>query len=88
MVTSRDWRGQLSNCGVEDLDVVGDRVGPGVARAQLRGQGLTGLVGEDEERVEPEALLLGRGRLLLELRVHVDERGVEVQDHGVTGPRV
>ena len=53
VVALRDRRGELTQCGVKDLDVVGDRVGSGVARAQLGGQGLTRQVGEDEERVKP-----------------------------------
>ena len=69
---------QLLQGGVEDLDVVGGGVRPGVAGAELAGQGLPGGVEIDQQGMEPEPPLVGRCRLFL-LRVGVDQRPVEVE---------
>ena len=78
---------ELSDRLVEDVDVVRDRVGRGVARSQHRAQRLTGRICEAEHGVEAVAALEGGGGLLFGLGVHVDERGVDVEDDGV-GPVV
>ena len=81
MVAGSDPGGQLGDSCVEDVQVIGDRVRAGVARAQHRGECLAGLVGETEQRVEPEPALVGRARPLLVLGVDLDQRRVDVQHH-------
>ena len=65
---------------VEDADVVGDGVGPGVARAEHPRERLAGRVGETEQRVEPEPALVGRGGSILALGVDLDKGGVDVEE--------
>jgi len=61
--------GQLSQGQVQHGQVVSGGVAAGVTRAQDSGQGFaSGYVGaaeEDQQRVEPEAVLVGRGGVLL-----------------------
>lgn len=70
--------------------MVGGSARPGVARAQHRGECLTGGVEVGQQRVVPEPALVREGRPLL-LRVRADQGGVDT-DHvearvGVGGPR-
>ena len=72
--------GQLRQGGVEDGDVVGGGVRPGVARAQDPAQRLVGVVQKGEQRVVSVAALEVPGRLFL-LRVHLDQGGVQIDHH-------
>jgi len=75
--------GQLLKGQVQDREVVSGGVAAGVTRAQDPGQGFAsrnvGAVQEDQQRVEPEAVLVGRGRVLL-VTVGGQQRRVHVQD--------
>jgi hypothetical protein len=71
---------QLGDGGVHHCQLVDAGVGRGVARAQDAGQGLSRVVGEAEHRVEAEAALVVRGRLLLVLGVDLDQGRVDVED--------
>ena len=69
---------QLGDGIVEHDDVVGDRVGAGVARPQQPRECITGAVGEAQQGVESETPLVMRSGQLLVLRMDFDERRVDV----------
>jgi hypothetical protein len=75
--------GQLGKSVVQHGDVVGGVVRAGLARPEHRGQALPGatqaVVGEGQQRGEPEAPLEGGLRTFL-VRVRVDQRRVQVDD--------
>jgi hypothetical protein len=74
--------GQLGEGQVDDLDVVGGGVGAGVTRPQDAGQGFAGAilaVQVGQQRVEPEAALVGPGRTLL-WRVRLQQGAVHIND--------
>lgn len=71
--------GDLGQGLLENGDVIGSRVGPGVAWPQHSGQGSFGVVQEAQQRVVAEAAFIGGRRLLL-LGVAGDECGVDAQD--------
>ncbi len=73
---------QLGDGRVEDGDVVGRVVGPGVARPQQTGQCLLGLVEKDEDRMVPIAALVVRGGFFL-VGVRGEQRRVDVQGDGL-----
>ena len=75
--------GQLGQRHGQQLDMISGGVGPGVAGTQDPRQGFVGGVQEREQRMEPEPLLVVRGRALL-LRVGRHEGSVEV-DHVEAG---
>ncbi|KOT97337.1 hypothetical protein ADK87_19605 [Streptomyces sp. NRRL F-4711] len=71
--------GDLGQGLVQDGDVIGGGVGPGVARPEQTGQGFAGVVQEAQDRVVAEAALVSGSRMLL-LGVAGDQGGVDVQD--------
>jgi hypothetical protein len=81
--------GELRQGQVDQLDVVGGGVGTGVAWPQDPSQGLAGAVAvvqEGDQRVEPEATLVGPGRALL-WGVGIHQRAVDVDDQQPVGVR-
>jgi len=77
-VSDSDRSRSLSDGGVQDVQVVGHRLGPGVARTDHAGQRLTGGIGEAEHRVEAEAALVGGGGMLRPVGVELDQGYVDV----------
>ena len=86
-VTGCDLARQLRDRLVEDDDVVGDGVRPGVARTEHSREALTSPVGEDEERVEAPSTLVGRTGSGFVVGVDRDERGVDVEGDRVGSAR-
>ena len=85
-VTACDLSGQLGDRLVEDGQVV--RVVLAVALpGRSSAQRLAGRVGEAEHGVEAVAALVGGAGAFFVLGVHVDERGVDVEDDGVGARR-
>jgi hypothetical protein len=78
--------GDLRERRVQDLQVVGGGVAPGVTGAEQPGQRLMGVVAERQQRVIPErAFECGAGLFLLRVGDH--DGGVQVDDqHGPAGP--
>jgi hypothetical protein len=83
VVPGCDLGRELGDGIIDDLQQIGDRVRPGVARPQTHSQRLTGGVGEAEHRVEPEPALERRGRLILVLGMDLHQRRVDVQHEGL-----
>ena len=83
--------GQLSDRRVEHRDVIGGRGRPGVTRAQQPSQRLPGpagaMIGERQQRVEPEPALVVRRRALL-VRMRPHQGGVQIHDHRAVCDRV
>ncbi len=69
----------LPDRGGQHLFMAGERVRPGVARAKHHGQALAGVREPGSQRVEPVALLPGRGGALL-VRAGGDQGGIHVDD--------
>ena len=67
--------------------MIGDGVRSGVAWSQQPSERLTGLIGEAEHRVEPEAALVRGLGLLLVLRVDLDARRVDVEQNSIRSIR-
>jgi hypothetical protein len=63
--------------GLGDRDLVGGGVGAGVARSQLAGQRLAGLIGVGQHRTKPEAAL-ECARCAFLVGVRTDQRGIEI----------
>ena len=84
-VTDGDLGGQLGDGHVDDGELIGTRVRCCVARPQDPGERFA-VVGEAEHRMEPVAALVVRRRLLLVLRVDLDQRRVDVQHHRAASP--
>jgi hypothetical protein len=66
----------------QHVQMIGGGVGAGVARPKHPGKGLAGAipaVQPDPQRVEPEALLVGRRRTLL-VGVRIDQGRINIQD--------
>lgn len=76
-----DLHRQLGESTVDDVELIGGRVGTGVAGPQHRREDLAGGVTCRDHRVEPIAALEVRRRLLLVLRMDLDQRGVHIDDH-------
>jgi hypothetical protein len=74
---------QLRQGQVQDLEVVGGGVGPGVAGAQDPRQGLGGVVQPGAEGEEPVPLFVG-GSCVLLVGMGIEQGGVKVQRHVAT----
>jgi hypothetical protein len=80
-VADGDLFGELADGLVQHGDVIGDRVGPGVAGPQQHAERLAGRVGEAVDRVEPVAALVVRRGIFLVLGVDLVQRRVDVEHH-------
>jgi len=79
---------QLRQGQVQDLDVIGGGVGPGIAGAQDPRQGFGGVVQPCADRVEAEPFSVSGCGVLL-VGMGIEQGGVEVQRHvAVLGDRV
>ena len=73
--------GELRHRSVDHGQLIGARVGGGVACPQHPRQGLTSGIEGAEHGMEAKAALEMAGRLLLVGRVDLHQRGVDIEDH-------
>jgi len=80
--------GNCANASADHADVIGGGVGPSISRPEQERQRFPGapgaVVNEREQRVKPEASLVGRGGVFL-LRVRPHQARVQIDDHRVAG---
>jgi hypothetical protein len=80
-VTGRQLDGELLDTIVEDLQQVQASLTAASTRPQTSGEGFAGGVGETEQRMEPAPALEMRRSTVFILRVDLDQRRIDIQNH-------